>query len=121
MFNRTEKIFAGIFLIVSIIAGALGYPFSGTTPTPKKTWFDTTAGDVIFDHGYHEPLSACEECHHDYNEKDTSSDPEMNCRACHYFGNKPEVQSGDDTHKRYIGANCTDCHKVNSLEEDCES
>ena len=108
-------------MIVTILAGVLGYSFSGTTPTPKKVWFDSAGGDVIFDHSYHESLAECQACHHDYDEKDTSSETEMNCRACHYFGEERETRSEDDTHKRFIGASCTNCHKAKSMETACET
>jgi len=105
MFNKTEKIFAVAILIIGLAVSIVGYSFTGASGPPKKIWFDTAGGDVIFDHAYHASFSDCSDCHHNY-EEDTAADNEMNCRSCHYFGEARESESEDPTHKRFIGANC---------------
>ena len=111
MFNRSEKIFAGVLLILCAIVGIMGYSFSRTSSPPRKVWFDTAGGDVIFAHAYHTSLANCSDCHHDYDEQ-APEDTEMNCRTCHYFGEaRGETESPDPTHTRVIGANCTECHQ----------
>jgi hypothetical protein len=121
MFNRAEKIFAGAILIVGVVVGIVGYSFTGPSHPPKKIWFDTAGGDVIFDHAYHATLSDCSDCHHNYEEGGTEADNEMNCRSCHYFGEALESQSEDPTHKRFIGANCVDCHKEMAMKVTCDA
>ncbi|UCB48429.1 MAG: cytochrome c3 family protein [Deltaproteobacteria bacterium] len=121
MFNRAEKIFAGAILIVGVVVSIVGYSFTGPSDPPKKIWFDTAGGDVIFDHAYHATLSDCSDCHHNYEEGGTEADNEMNCRSCHYFGEARESESEDPTHKRFIGANCIDCHKEMAMKVTCDA
>lgn len=110
MFNRSEKVFAGVLLIVCAIVGIVGYSFSRPSTPPRKVWFDAAGGDVIFAHAYHASLANCNDCHHDYDEN-APEETEMNCRGCHYFGEEQELESPDPTHPRVIGANCTECHQ----------
>ena len=119
MFNKVEKVFAISLLILCAIVGIAGYSSSRTSLPPKKVWFDTAGGDVIFDHAYHGALAECSDCHHDYEEG--ASDTEMNCRACHYYGEARELKSEDQTHTRFIGANCIECHKSASVDVACET
>jgi hypothetical protein len=121
MFNKAEKIFAVAILILGVVVSIVGYSFTGPSDPPKKIWFDTTGGDVIFDHAYHASFSDCSDCHHNYEEEGTSADLEMNCRSCHYFGEARESESEDPTHKRFIGANCVDCHKEMAMKVSCDS
>jgi len=121
MISKAEKFFAIALLIVSVIVGIVGYSFSRTSSPPKKIWFDAKGGDVIFDHAYHATLAECNECHHNVDKKDTPAGTEMNCRTCHYYGEARELKSEDQTHKRFIGANCTDCHKSMSIDLGCNT
>ena len=121
MFNKGEKIFAVTLLAVCVIVGIVGYSFSGDSTAPDKIWFDSAGGDVIFDHGYHTALADCGDCHHDFDEKSPAGDTEMDCRSCHYFGEARDLTSDDPTHKRFIGANCIECHKSKEVEVKCES
>ena len=120
MFNKAEKIFAVAILIVGVVVSIVGYSFTGTSDPPKKIWFDTAGGNVIFDHAYHASFSDCSDCHHNY-EEGTAADNEMNCRSCHYFGEARESESEDPTHKRFIGANCIDCHKEMAMKVTCNA
>ena len=120
MFNTTEKIFAVIILIVATVVAIVGYSFSKPPSPPPKIWFDSPGGDIIFDHAYHVKLATCDECHHNYEEGATEG-AEMSCRSCHYFGEARELESDDPTHKRFIGANCVECHKSQGLELRCDS
>jgi len=120
MFNKTEKIFAVAILIIGLAVSIVGYSFTGASGPPKKIWFDTAGGNVIFDHAYHASFSDCSDCHHNY-EEDTAADNEMNCRSCHYFGEARESESEDPTHKRFIGANCIDCHKEMAMKVTCNA
>jgi hypothetical protein len=120
MFNKAEKIFAVAILIVGVVVSIVGYSFTGPSDPPKKIWFDTAGGDVIFDHAYHASFSDCSNCHHNY-EEDTAAENEMNCRSCHYFGEARESESEDPTHKRFIGANCVDCHKEMAMKVTCNT
>ena len=121
MFNKAEKIFALAILILGVVVSIVGYSFTGPSDPPKKIWFDTAGGDVILDHAYHASFSDCSDCHHNYEEEDEGSAPEMNCRSCHYFGEARESESEDQTHKRFIGANCVGCHKEMSMKVTCEA
>jgi len=121
MFSKTEKLLSGILLIVCAITGIVGYSFSRTSSPPKKVWFDAAGGDVIFDHAYHLFFTECQDCHHDYEGKESDADTEMNCRTCHYYGEAQELKSEDSTHSRFIGANCIECHKSMSLEVTCNT
>ena len=109
MFNKSEKLFSGILFIICLVAGVLGYSYSGTDDPPGRVWFDTSGGQVIFAHGYHTGFLKCVDCHHDYDEKNPANE-EMNCRACHYYGEGREMESSDSTHPRVIGAGCRECH-----------
>lgn len=120
MFTKAEKIFALAILIIGVVVSIVGYSFTGTSDPPKRIWFDTAGGDVIFDHAYHVSFSDCSDCHHNY-EEDTAADNEMNCRSCHYFGEARESESEDPTHKRFIGANCIDCHKEMKMKVTCNA
>ena len=111
MFNKAEKILAVAILIVGVIVSIVGYSFTGPSDSPKRIWFEAAGGDVIFDHAYHASFSGCVDCHHNYEDEGTAAENEMNCRSCHYFGEARESESEDPTHKRFIGANCIDCHK----------
>lgn len=76
---------------------------------------------MIFDHAYHLFLAECQDCHHDFEEGGNGTGTEMNCRKCHYYGEARELKSDDATHTRFIGANCTDCHKSMSLGVACNT
>lgn len=122
MFNKAEKLTAGVIFIACAIVGIVGYSSSQSqTPSPlKKIWFDTKGGDVIFDHAYHVTLAECYDCHHNY-DKEATDDNESNCRACHYYGEARELLSEDATHPRFIGANCFECHKTMGMEVTCDT
>jgi len=121
MFNKTENIFAVILVIACAVVGIVGYSSSHTSSPPKKVWFDAKAGDVIFDHAYHQTLAECYDCHHNFEDKDTKTGVEMKCRACHYFGEARELKSDDATHPHFIGANCVNCHKTVGMEVVCDT
>lgn len=121
MFNKAEKIFALGILIAGAVVSIVGYSFTGSSDPPKKIWFDSAGGDLIFDHAYHVSFSDCADCHHNYEEENEGSVPEMNCRSCHYFGEARESESEDPTHKRFIGANCVDCHKEMAMKVSCDA
>lgn len=108
MFTKAERVFTGVLLSTCAVVGVVGYSLPGPSSLPGKIWLDAVGGDVIFDHAYHGELATCAECHHDY---EGEGAVEMNCRGCHYYGEKPEEQSGDPAHPRFIGANCTACHQ----------
>lgn len=121
MFSRAEKTFARALVIICALVGIVGYSFPLRSDAPKKIWFDTSGGDVIFDHAYHLSFLECSDCHHDYDNESTPADNEMNCRSCHYYGEARDVQSEDETHTRFIGANCVDCHKEMEMEVACDT
>ena len=121
MFSKAEKVFAGALVIACAILGIIGYSSPSSSDPPSKIWFDTGGGDVIFDHDYHVSFSGCDDCHHGYDEEDDAPDFEMNCRACHYYGEEGETPSDDETHVRYIGANCVGCHDDMAMEVSCDS
>ncbi|MFH1242396.1 MAG: cytochrome c3 family protein [Pseudomonadota bacterium] len=121
MFNRNEKIFTIALLAVCVALAALGFSSSATLSPPKKVWFDSAGGDVIFDHAYHAAFVNCKDCHHDFDEASATGATEMNCRACHYYGEARDVTSDDPTHKRFIGANCIECHKSKKINVQCDS
>jgi hypothetical protein len=121
MFTKAEKVFAGALVIACAILGIIGYSSPSSSDPPSKIWFDTGGGDVIFDHDYHVSFSECNDCHHGYDEEGEAPDFEMNCRACHYYGEESKTPSGDETHVHYIGANCIHCHEDMSMEVSCDS
>jgi hypothetical protein len=121
MFNQAEKFLALAILIAGVIVSIVGYSFTGASDPPKRIWFDTAGGDVIFDHTYHISFSDCSDCHHDYEEGERGAGSEMNCRSCHYFGEAAGSESEDPTHKRFIGANCIDCHKEMKMKVTCNT
>jgi hypothetical protein len=121
MFNRTEKTVAGALLVICAIAGIGGYSFPRTPTPPSKVWFDAAGGHVIFDHAYHVTLAECYDCHHNFEPDMNARDREDNCRACHYYGEAREAESDDQTHPRFIGANCVDCHETVSMEVTCDT
>lgn len=125
MFSRTDKIFFAALVILCALVGIGGYSVPLTSDPPKRIWFDTTAGNVIFDRAYHAAFLECADCHHDYDPESSPPDFEMDCRACHYFGKtpeeKPEEESEDSNHPRFIGAQCVSCHEEMSMEVPCES
>jgi len=121
MFSTTEKIFAGVLLIVCAIVGLAGFSFPRESSPPSKVWFNASGGDVIFDHAYHVTLAECYDCHHNFDKEVISSEAENNCRACHYYGEARELKSEDPTHPHFIGANCIECHKSVSMEIVCDA
>lgn len=121
MFNTSEKVFAGVLLIVCAIVGIVGYSFPRSSSPPSKVWFDASGGDVIFDHAYHVALAECNDCHHNFDEQGTAPEAENNCRTCHYYGEARELESEDPTHPRFIGANCIECHKSAAMEIVCDA
>lgn len=120
MFTKNEKILALTVLILSALLGLGGFALSRTSPSPKKVWFDAAGGNVIFDHAYHVTLAECQDCHHDY-DPGQPSDTEMSCRACHYLGEARDAKSDDATHPRFIGANCTNCHRAVKMDVTCDT
>ena len=76
---------------------------------------------MIFDHAYHADFANCNDCHHDFDEESSPGDTEMNCRSCHYYGEAGELESDAPTHKRFIGANCIECHKSMQIKVKCDS
>jgi hypothetical protein len=121
MFNKAEKIFAVAILILGVVVSIVGYSYTAPSDPPKRIWFDTTAGNVIFDHVYHSAFSECSDCHHDYDKESSPLDFEMDCRVCHYFGEKPEEESEDSNHPRFVGAQCFSCHTQMAMEVTCEA
>ncbi len=121
MFKKGEKIFAVTLLAVCVLIGIVGYSFSGDSTAPDKIWFDSAGGDVILDHVYHVEVAECEDCHHNIEEDSKPEDAELDCRVCHYYGEKPEEESEDETHKRFIGAQCIECHEGAELEMKCDT
>lgn len=119
MFTKAEKVFAGVLLLVCVSLAIVGYSASPTSSPPEKVWFDAGGGDVIFEHTYHTSFSDCQDCHHDYSETENEEATEMNCRACHYWGEAREERGDDPTHTRFIGANCTECHRAMEMEVAC--
>ena len=45
----------------------------------------------------------------------------MNFRSCHNVGEARGSGSEDSTHKRFIGANCVDCHKEMAMKVTCDA
>jgi hypothetical protein len=122
MFNKGEKIFAAALVAACVIVSIVGYSFSGPSSPPNKVWFDSAGGDVILDHAYHVDAAECSDCHHNFDEDSPSEGTEMNCRSCHYFGEARDLRSDDaPTHKRFIGANCIECHNSAEIEVKCDS
>jgi hypothetical protein len=120
MFNRKEKVLALTVLVVFALVGLGGYSLSQTPAAPKKVWFETKGGHVIFDHAYHLTLAECQDCHHEYDPKQQRG-TEMNCRSCHYFGEARDSKSDDPTHPHFIGANCVECHKAVKMDITCDT
>lgn len=108
-------------MVACAILGIIGYSSPSSSDPPSKIWFDTDGGDVIFDHGYHVSFARCDECHHGYDEEDKATDFEMNCRACHYYGEASKTPSDDETHVHYIGANCARCHEKMGMKVSCDT
>jgi len=119
MFTKAEKIFSLILIVVSAAVGILGYAAPGPSTPPKRVWLDAAGGDVIFDHSYHAAFSACADCHHNYEEG--AAGAEMNCRACHYYGEAKDSRSDDAAHPRFIGQNCTACHVKYRMDVVCST
>ncbi len=120
MFNKAEKVFAGILLLVCTVVAIVGYSAQSPPGEPDKIWFDASGGDVIFDHAYHVTLAECYDCHHNFEGDEAPGPNEAKCRSCHYYGEARDLESGDPTHPRFIGANCVDCHKTVRMEVVCD-
>jgi hypothetical protein len=117
MFNRGERVFAVVLLIVCVLVSIAGYSAWRKTSPPNRVWFDASAGDVIFDHAYHTTFTECADCHHNFGEEGA----EMNCRACHYYGEAREFKSDNPNHPRFIGASCVACHKEDEMDVSCNT
>lgn len=120
-FSSYEKAAIGIIFCVCVVGAVLGYAIPREAVPPKKVWFEAQAGDVLFPHRYHTSLAQCSACHHDLQEGMKPGQVEMNCRSCHYWGEASEMESDDQTHKRFIGAGCIECHKEYEMDVSCES
>ena len=121
-FTPFDKAFAGILFALCIMGVVAGYAIPRDTSPPSKVWFEARAGDVIFPHTYHTSFVQCSVCHHDLEEGMKPDDIEMNCRACHYYGEAArDMESEDKTHPRFIGSGCTACHKDYEMDVSCET
>jgi hypothetical protein len=88
---------------------------------PEEVTFRADAGTVLFDHRLHiseDVGEPCLTCHHPIEGKEWAGkgDHGKNCRACHYDLAAKIPENEDEYHKRYIGANCTECHDA----DDCD-
>jgi hypothetical protein len=111
MFTSVEKVFTSVLFVVCAAVGIAGLAFSGGSDPPGKIWLATAGGDVILDHAYHASLAECSDCHHNLDDPDEAVAAQMSCRACHYYGEARDVDCGDPTHARCVGANCVACHQ----------
>ena len=110
MAERTQRVALIAVLINLTFIAVIGYALD-LCRQPAGVLFVTAGGPAAFAHKKHVQHGGdtlqCRSCHHDIKGKPNTA---MNCRGCHYHGDKPQRNEKAKTHKRCIGVKCVSCH-----------
>ncbi len=120
LFGVRKKYVLALIITILIVFSLVGYLFEGHH-IPIRVAFNTSGGDIIFDHKLHTDIEKlkCTKCHHNYEERKMNlSSGSLNCRSCHYSSEYAEICEDESIHKHCIGNNCIECHTKESVNCD---
>ena len=109
MEQKREKIIAYCAAIILFLLGVVCYAAFGqkTPEDPIRIYFQSSAGNVLFDHKEHTSKDGygldCTDCHHEYDE-DEGTKPE-GCGQCH--GEDEDILKKSEA----FHENCIVCHE----------
>lgn len=96
-----------VAVLAAVAAVVIGCMSGTDTVTTDRVYLNSTAGNVLFDHGKHNgEIDSCASCHHDlYNAEQATP-----CAECH----DDEVEPDEFEHselKEFHGRDCSTCHE----------
>ena len=101
---KTERVIAYVMVVVFLVIGLVGYAgYPAKSPDePVRIMFESTAGNILFDHVGHASESGygldCWSCHHEDGDDPTS------CGECH--NEEEDLPRADAFHGQ-----CQGCHE----------
>lgn len=105
-----------VALIVATAAAVIGFMAGETSVATDRYYLESTAGNVLFDHGRHSSeADSCAACHHDL----YGGSQAVSCEECHDSADPDEFEHAEL--KEFHSRDCATCHEQDSDDDQAAS